>query len=94
MKLPKLIVDVYELNLAVFKFMPICRIDEHDKKQAENRDRIIELVDQMLAVRANLRKSASELGRRHIASLDGQIDKAVYELYGLTADEIQVVEGK
>lgn len=26
--------------------------------------------------------------------MDSQIDKLVYELYGLTADEIRIVEGK
>jgi hypothetical protein len=28
-----------------------------------------------------------------IALSDGQIDKLVYELYGLTEDEIKIVEG-
>jgi len=30
---------------------------------------------------------------RAIDALDREIDKAVYELYGLTEDEIKVVEG-
>jgi hypothetical protein len=30
--------------------------------------------------------------RRQIAATDGQIDQLVYELYGLTEDEIQIVE--
>jgi len=30
---------------------------------------------------------------RLIASTDSEIDKLVYELYGLTAEEIKVVEG-
>jgi hypothetical protein len=28
---------------------------------------------------------------RQIAAMDGEIDKAVYKLYGLTPDEIKVV---
>jgi len=91
MKLPKLRGGFYEPNLVVFKFMPICRINERNKKEVEKRDRIIDLVDQMLTAQANLRESASELDRKRIAILDGQIDKAVYELYGLTGDEIQIV---
>jgi hypothetical protein len=30
---------------------------------------------------------------RQIAATDAQIDRLVYDLYGLTADEIQLVEG-
>jgi hypothetical protein len=35
----------------------------------------------------------SEALQRQIAFTDGQIDELVYELYGLTKDEIRVVEG-
>ena len=31
---------------------------------------------------------------RQIAATDAQIDRLVYDLYGLTADEIKIVEGK
>jgi len=31
--------------------------------------------------------------KREIASTDAQIDRLVYELYGLTEDEIKIVEG-
>jgi hypothetical protein len=31
---------------------------------------------------------------RQISATDGQIDKLVYELYGLTEEEIKIVEGK
>jgi len=31
--------------------------------------------------------------QRQIAAADRQIDPLVYELYGLTADEIRIVEG-
>ena len=30
---------------------------------------------------------------RQIAATDAQIDRLVYDLYGLTADEIKIVEG-
>jgi len=32
--------------------------------------------------------------RREIESTDGEIDALVYELYGLTKEEIKIVEGK
>jgi hypothetical protein len=35
-----------------------------------------------------------ELYQRQIDATDREIDKLVYELYGLTEEEIKVVEGK
>jgi len=32
--------------------------------------------------------------QREIESMDGMIDRLVYELYGLTEDEIKIVEGQ
>jgi len=32
--------------------------------------------------------------RRQIAAADDEIDRLVYELYGLTEEEIKIVEGK
>ena len=74
--------------------LPIFRIDEGNKRDMGIRDRIIELVDEMLAAQANLRESASELDRKRISVIDGQINKAVYQLYGLERDDIRIVEGK
>ncbi len=35
-----------------------------------------------------------EMVKREIESTDKAIDKLVYELYGLTEDEIKIVEGE
>ena len=35
-----------------------------------------------------------EMLKREIAATDRQIDALVYELYGLTEEEIRIVEGK
>ena len=35
-----------------------------------------------------------EMVKREIESTDGRIDRLVYELYGLTEDEIKIVEGQ
>ena len=37
--------------------------------------------------------SAKEIAARKCAALDRQIDALVYELYGLSPDEIALVEG-
>jgi hypothetical protein len=34
-----------------------------------------------------------EMLKREIAATDGQIDALVYELYGLSPEEIEIVEG-
>ena len=38
--------------------------------------------------------AASERGWGEVSALEAEIDKLVYELYGLTDDEIAVIEGK
>jgi len=39
-------------------------------------------------------QSDQELYQRQIDATDREIDKLVYELYGLTDEEIKIVEGK
>ncbi len=60
-------------------------------------DRLAELVEQMLAAKSKLPSTKTEgEGDRlenKCATLDQQIDALVYELYGLTAEEIKLVEG-
>ena len=64
--------------------------------EEERSRRLVELVDFMLALNEQLpaaktphEKSSLE---RQIATTDRQIDQLVYELYGLTEDEIRIVE--
>ena len=48
-------------------------------------DRMVELVERMFSL---------EEGQRNHSATDRQIDKLVYKLYGLTEEEIKIVEGK
>ena len=56
------------------------------------------LVDSMLRLHKQLSaaKSAAQKAiiQRQIDATDAEIDRLVYELYGLTAEEIAIVEGK
>jgi hypothetical protein len=59
---------------------------------------LVELSEQMLAVQAKLYdietfSLSADLHRKRIEIIDKQIDAVVYELYGLTTDEITIVEG-
>ena len=56
---------------------------------------IVKLVEQLLAAqpkaRAALSDSDKNFHERFIASLEQRINQAVYQIYGLTADEIALV---
>ena len=57
---------------------------------------MVELVEEMLSLHASLSsvKTADERNtiQRQIDATDKEIDRLVYALYGLTDDEIQIVE--
>jgi len=57
---------------------------------------MVELVERMLDLHKQLPKAKTpheqESLKRTIAATDNQIDAVVYELYGLTEEEIEVVE--
>jgi hypothetical protein len=59
---------------------------------------MVTLVEQMLARSVHKRLAAAsasdrELYQRQIDATDREIDKLVYELYGLTEEEVKIVEG-
>ena len=93
-KLQRKLFPQFKVNeLAQF---PIRTIDFSKKAEKRIHDRLVELVDHMLIAQVNLRDSVTDLDRKRaeqrVSILDGQIDKAVYELYGLTEEEIRIVE--
>ena len=59
-------------------------------------DKIVALVERMLELhrRSPRTPQEQEMVKREIQSTDNQIDRLVYDLYGLTEDEIKIVEGK
>jgi len=60
-------------------------------------DKMVGLVTSMLDLNKKLASASDDqektLLARRIDSTDRQIDKLVYELYGLTEEEIKIVEG-
>jgi len=54
------------------------------------------LVERMLALHKQSPRTPQEqeMVKREIESTDRGIDRLVYELYGLTEDEVRIVEGK
>jgi type I restriction-modification system DNA methylase subunit len=78
--------------------LPIRTINFDDPQDKSRHDVIVKLVEQMLLAKEKLSiaKTEAETNRfEHLCqTLDRQIDEAVYELYGLTEEEIKIVEVK
>ncbi|HPA72901.1 MAG TPA: TaqI-like C-terminal specificity domain-containing protein, partial [Spirochaetota bacterium] len=78
--------------------LPIRTIDFNDPADKALHDTMVSLVETMLELHKKL--AATTLGhdktalQRQIDATDRQIDALVYELYGLTEEEIKIVEGK
>jgi len=77
--------------------LPIRPINFSDPADKSRHDRMVKLVERMLALLKQLAAAKIEHEKtalqRQIEATDRQIDALVYELYGLTAEEIKIVEG-
>ncbi len=77
--------------------IPIPTLDLTKATERGQHDKMVSLVEQMLEAKKRLGASRTESDRtqagRKCEFLDSEIDKLVYELYGLTAEEIGIVEG-
>lgn len=85
-----------DMNQTYLEQLPIRMIDFDDASDKTRHDRIVQLVDQMLEAKKQLATAQTEKVQTYFekrcASLDRQIDALVYELYGLTEEEIKIVE--
>ena len=77
--------------------LPIRTIDFSDPEDAARHEKMVGLVGRMLALHERLAQARIERERtvigHQISAADRQIDNLVYELYGLTDEEIKIVEG-
>jgi fido (protein-threonine AMPylation protein) len=77
--------------------IPIRRINFSDPADKAKHDRMVSLVERMLELhkRRSSTKSPNDKTRlqRQIDATDREIDRLVYNLYGLTEEEIKIVEG-
>jgi len=76
--------------------LPIRMLDRTKPDQRSQHDRMVSLVETMLALHKQLVAASTpheqESLKRQIDATDRQIDKLVYELYGLTESEVEIVE--
>jgi hypothetical protein len=77
--------------------LPYRPVDPNVAKDVSLCTRVEQCVDQMLSLSKSLASAKSDKARsviqRQIDATDAEIDRLVYDLYGLTAAEIAVVEG-
>ena len=86
------------LNRQYIEQLPIRVIDFTNAADKAAHDRMVKLVDTMLQLQPRLAAAHTahdrELIQRQIDATDRQIDALVYQLYGLTEEEIKIVEGR
>jgi len=77
--------------------IPIRTIDFSDPQDVARHDSMVKLVENMLDLHRRLSETKTghekTLLQRQIEATDRQIDRLVYELYGLTEEEVAIVEG-
>ncbi|MDP4230118.1 MAG: N-6 DNA methylase [Bacteroidota bacterium] len=85
-----------KLNPEDIKALPIPNFDATRSSDKLRHDELVSLVEQMLSSKQYLAATNRDAERDQIERkceyLDSQIDKLVYALYGLTAEEIRIVE--
>lgn len=76
--------------------LPIRRIDFSNQGDREHHEQMVSLVSHVLSLLDRLGNAKTEhdkqVVRRQILATDRKIDRLVYDLYGLTDEEIAVVE--
>jgi hypothetical protein len=76
--------------------IPIRPINLSDPFDVNRHDRMVLLVDLMLSLNKQLAEARTSheqtLLKRQIKATDDQIDQLVYELYGLTEEEVRIVK--
>ena len=85
------------LSVRDVRRIPICAADLRNPSERKQHGRMVTLVESMLDLHKHLASAKSEAEetalQRQITVTDREIDRLVYDLYGLTEEEIAIVEG-
>lgn len=86
--------NVNKNSLSSFIYYPL---DMSNKKDKEMHDKIVNLVDNIIALNKKLsvekNPNSITIINRQINSIDRQIDKLVYQIYNLDESDIKIIEG-
>ncbi len=84
------------ISLTMVRNLPIKTIDYTISSEKAQHDKLVALVESMLELQKRYHEARmdrdKELYERQIKIVDAQIDRLVYDLYGLTEEEIEIVE--
>jgi len=87
----------YSYGKKFIEQLPIPTIDFSNPVEKAQHDKLVALVDNMLELQKKYHETRmerdKELYERQIKIVDEQIDSLVYDLYGLSDEEIKVIEG-
>ena len=87
-----------DINPDYLKSIPVPKIDLTNKTQKRLHDEIIKNVDLLLQLNKDLQTASFPSRREQLQSRIGycedKLNAVVYELYGLTEDEIAIIEGE
>ena len=85
-------------NRQFLSLLPVRVLDVKNTKDAAVHRQLLVLVDAMHTLHRQAAAAKSEaqkaIMQRQIDATDAEIDRLVYDLYGLTAEEITLVEGQ
>jgi type I restriction-modification system DNA methylase subunit len=85
-----------EIQARQVEQLPISALDMSDNLDRIRHDRLVSYVNQILIAKKALKAAKTDKDKTYLESkcemLDRQIDQLVYELYGLSEDEIKIVE--
>ncbi len=88
----------YNIKPTFLQQLPIRTIDFDNPTEKAKHDRMVKLIDHMLDLHKKLVATKIPADRtriqRQINTTDKQIDNLVYQLYGLTEEEIAIVKGR
>jgi type I restriction-modification system DNA methylase subunit/predicted type IV restriction endonuclease len=85
-----------KLNPQDIKQLPIRSLNLNNSNEKSLHDKIVFLVSSLLSLHQKLKTATGQLNiilQREIEAKDRRIDELVYELFGLTPEEIKIVEG-
>ena len=94
---PQMVRKVFaEIKVIYVERLPIPRLDITKKSHLAHHDRMVSLVEPMLDLQERFASAKTDHERtlleRQISETDHEIDRLVYELYGLSKEEIRIVE--
>lgn len=84
------------INPSDFRQIPFPKLDFSSPAEKSRHDELVQFVDKMLDLTPKMRAATTESEKdtlqNAITATDNEIDRLVYDLYGLTEDEIKLVE--